>query len=118
MKKSASISEYIEGFPREVQSILKKIRATIRKTAPNAVESISYGIPTYKLDGSPLIYFAGFKSHIGIYPMTGGVRDKFKKELVGYKGGKGTLQLPLDEPIPFGLIEKIVRFKVKERAAK
>lgn len=108
------IDKYIAGFPRDVQAILKKIRTTIRKAAPRAEESISYGIPTFKLNGRPLIYFAGHKAHIGLYPMTGAIRTKFKKELSGYEGGKGTVRLPLDEPIPYALIGRIVKFKVKE----
>jgi uncharacterized protein YdhG (YjbR/CyaY superfamily) len=113
MKAPKTIDQYIAGFPKDVQTILEKIRMTIRKVAPKAEESISYGIPTFKLNG-PLIYFAGHKAHIGMYPMTGAVREKFKKELSGYEGGKGTVRFPLDEPIPYGLITRIVRFKVKE----
>ena len=112
-----TIDDYIAGFPRAVQKILETIRTTIRKAAPNAEESISYGIPTFKQNG-PLIYFAAFKSHIGLYPMTGGVKEKFQKELSGYEGGKGTVRLPLDEPIPYALIGRIVKFKIKEKQEK
>jgi uncharacterized protein YdhG (YjbR/CyaY superfamily) len=113
----ATIDDYIAGFPKDVQKILREIRTTIRKAAPRAEESISYRIPTYKLDG-PLVYFAAFKSHIGMYPMTGATRTKFEKELSKYEGGKGTVRFPLDRPIPHALIGRIVKFKVKENAEK
>ena len=111
MSIAKEVDKYIAGFPRDVQQILKKIRATIWKAAPKAEESISYGIPTYKLNGRPLIYFAGHKSHVGLYPMAGAIRQKFKKELSGYEGGKGTIRLPLDEPIPYALIGRLVKFR-------
>ena len=114
--KPTTVPEYIAGFPADVQTILRKIRATIRKAAPKAVESISYGVPTYKMDG-PLIYFAAFKNHVGVYPVTAPVRAKFK-ELSQYAGGKGTAKFPLDEPIPYPLITKIVKFKLNERRKK
>jgi uncharacterized protein YdhG (YjbR/CyaY superfamily) len=107
------IDEYIAGFPPHVQEILEEIRMTIRRAAPGAEETISYRIPTLKLDG-PLIYFAAYKSHIGLYPMTTGTKEKFKKELSAYEGSKGTVRFPLDEPIPYTLISRIVRFRVKE----
>ena len=109
-----TVAEYIDSFPSDVRAILKKIRAIIRKAAPKAEESITYRIPTYKLNGRRLVYFAAFQSHVSLYPMTGPIRTKFKKELAGLKGGKGTIQFPLDEPIPYALIEKLVKFKVKE----
>ena len=108
------VSAYIAKFPPKTRAILSRIRATIRKTAPRATESITYRIPTYKLDGHRLIYFAGFKSHIGLYPVTPDVKAKFKKELAGYKGGKGTVRFPLDEPVPLGLIGRIVKFKMQQ----
>lgn len=108
--KATTIDEYIAEFPRDVQAILKKIRATIRKAVPGAEESITYAIPTFKL-GRPVIYFAAFKSHIGVYPVTAPVQTKFKKELSKYELGKGTLRLPLDAPIPYALIAKIAKFK-------
>ena len=111
--KPQTVAEYIAGFPPDVRAVLKKIRLAIRKAAPDATESISYGIPTFKMQG-PVVYFAAFKSHVSLYPMTGPIREKFKKELVGYKGGKGTIQFPLDEPIPLALIARLVKFKVKE----
>ncbi len=111
-----TVADYIAGFPKDVQKILRTIRKTIRAAAPDAEESISYRIPTYKLNG-PLIYFAAYKAHIGLYPITAPVRAKFKRELAGYKGGKGTVQFPLDEPIPYALIARIVKLKVAERSA-
>ena len=108
------VDAYIAGFPPKTRKILARIRAVIRKAAPRAVESITYRIPTYKLDGRRLIYFAGFQSHIGLYPVTPDVKAKFKKEVAQYKGGKGTLRFPLDEPVPYGLIAKIVKFKIRQ----
>jgi uncharacterized protein YdhG (YjbR/CyaY superfamily) len=107
------IDEYIAGFPNDVQELLNKIRMTIRKAAPDAEETISYQIPTFTLKGKYLVYFAAFKKHIGLYPAPRGI-EKFKKELSVYEGGKGTVRFPLDRPIPFGLIERIVKFRVKE----
>lgn len=107
------IDEYIAGFPNDVQEILEKIRMTIRKAAPGAEETISYQIPTFTLSGRYLIYFAAYKKYISIYPAPRG-REEFKEELAGYEGGKGTVRFPLDKPIPFGLIRRIVKFRVKE----
>ena len=115
-KKPTTIDEYIAGFPADVQKILRTIRTTIRKAAPKAEESISYGVPTFKLNG-PLIYFAAFKNHIGVYPVTAPVRAKFE-ELSQYAGGKGTAKFPLDEPIPYALIGRIVKFKLSEQRRK
>jgi uncharacterized protein YdhG (YjbR/CyaY superfamily) len=106
------IDEYIAGFPSDVQEILEKIRMTIGKAAPEAEETISYQIPTFTLNGN-LLHFAAFKKHIGLYPAPRGI-EKFKKELSVYEGGKGTVRFPLDKPIPFGLIKRIVKFRVKE----
>ena len=111
--KPKDIDDYISRFATDVQPILEKIRQTIRKAAPKAEEAISYRIPTFKLNGNYLIYFAAFKKHVSIYPAPRGV-DKFKKELSAYQGGKGTVQFPLDKPIPYGLISRIVKFKAKE----
>jgi|SRR5687767_5336351 len=111
--KPNSIDEYIAGFPKTTQKILKQVRATIKKAAPKAGEKISYGIPTFTLNDRYLIYFAGFKNHISIYPAPRG-NEIFKKELSAYKGGKGTVQFPLDKPIPLDLITRIVKFKIKE----
>src|SRR5690606_34005969 len=105
-----TVPEYIETFPPEVQKILKKIRATIRKAAPKATESISYQIAAYKLDGKVLIYFAGFSKHVSVYPAPRSAPE-FAEELAAYKGGKGTVQFPLDKPIPYELITRIVSFR-------
>lgn len=114
--KPASVDEYIVGFPKEVQDILKQVRATIRKAAPEAQETIAYGMPAYRLNG-PLVYFAAFKSHIGFYATPTG-HEAFAKELSKYKQGKGSVQFPLDQPIPFDLITRIVKFRVTENASK
>lgn len=111
-----TIDEYLKAFPEEIQSILGKIRKTIRKAAPDAVEAISYQMPTFKLNGN-LVHFAAFRNHIGFYPVPSGI-DAFKKELAPYIAGKGTLRFPLDKPIPYDLIEKIVVFRAKENLAK
>ena len=108
-----TIDEYIKTFPKEVQPLLEKVRRTIRKAAPGAVETISYQMPTFKLKGKGLVYFAGYKNHIGFYPIPSGVAA-FKKELSPYKQGKGSVQFPLDKPIPYDLVTRIVRYRVKE----
>ncbi len=107
-----TIDEYIAGFPPEVQGLLEKFRKTIRKAAPDAEGTISYQIPAFTLNGN-LVHFAAFKKHIGFYPRVTAI-EKFKKELSVYEGAKGTVRFPLDEPIPFTLISKIVKFRVKE----
>ena len=111
-----NIDEYIADFPLDIQEILKKVRATIKKAAPDAEELINYGIPTFTLKGN-LVHFAGFKTHIGFYPTPSGI-EKFKKDLSVYKWAKGSVQFPLDKPIPYGLITKIVKFRVKENMEK
>lgn len=111
-----SIDEYIAGCSKELQPILTKMRATIKKAAPKADETINYGIPTFTLNGN-LVHFAGFKSHIGFYPTPSGI-EKFKKELSRYEGAKGSVKFPLDKPIPYALISKIVKFRVQENLAK
>ena len=111
-----TIDDYIAGFPEDVQEILEKIRRTIRKAAPEAAETINYQIPTFTLKGN-LVHFAAFKTHIGFYPTPTGI-EKFKKELSVYEGAKGSVKFPLDKPIPFGLISKIVKFRVKENLAR
>ncbi len=112
----ASMDEYISGFPPKVQKILRKVRTTIRKAAPGAQETIKYQMPTFILNGN-LVYFAAFKEHIGFYPIPTGI-EKFKKELSIYKQGKGSVQFPLDQPIPYDLIAQIVKFRVEENKAK
>lgn len=116
MKKATSVDGYIADFPQDVQVKLMEIRALIKKTAPKAEESISYGMPGYKLNG-PLVYFGGFKNHIGFFPTGEGVAA-FQDELTGYKTSKGTIQLPLDKPLPKTLITKIVKHRMQVNAAK
>jgi len=111
-----TIDEYINTFPEDVQIILKKMRHTIRKAAPEVSEVISYRMPGFKLNGS-LVWFAAFKNHIGFYPTSSGI-EAFKNELSSYKTSKGAIQFPLDKPIPYDLVEKIVLFRVKENLAK
>lgn len=111
--KSDNVEGYIKGFPKDVQKSLNQMRDTIRKAAPDATESIAYGMPAYKLNGKPLVYFAGYKSHIGFYATPSG-HTEFSEELSKYKQGKGSVQFPLDEPLPFDLIRRIVEFRVKE----
>jgi uncharacterized protein YdhG (YjbR/CyaY superfamily) len=112
----ATIDEYIAAFPADVQSILRKIRATIRQAAPQAQEKISYKMPAFALHGD-LIYFAAFKKHIGIYPPVRG-DEKLRKEISRYRGEKGNLKIPLDEPIPYKLIARVVKSRVKEQAVR
>jgi len=107
-----TIDEYISTFPENVQNTLKKIRKTIKESAPKAVEAMTWGMPTFKLNGN-LVHFAAFKKHVGFYPGASGI-DAFKKEISGYKNAKGSVQFPLDEPIPFYLIKKIVKYRVIE----
>lgn len=107
-----NVEEYIARFPAEVRSRLTKVRAAIREVAPQAEELISYNIPSYKLAGTYLIYFAGFAKHIGMYPAPR-TADKFKDELAKYGGGKGTVQFPHDRPLPISLIRRIVKFRAQ-----
>jgi uncharacterized protein YdhG (YjbR/CyaY superfamily) len=110
--KPKNIDEYIASFPAEIQAILEKIRATIRKAAPAAQEKISYGIPTFALSGN-LIHFAAFKNHIGLYPPVKG-DAKLQAAIAPYKGEKGNLKFPLDQPIPYALIGRIAKSRAKE----
>ncbi len=112
-----NIDSYITGFPENVQNILETIRATIKKATPEAQEGIAYGMPAFKLNGKPLVYFGGYKNYIGFYATPTG-HTKFEKELSRYKQGKGSVQFPLDEPMPLDLIAKIVKFRVQENLAK
>jgi uncharacterized protein YdhG (YjbR/CyaY superfamily) len=107
-----SIDEYIAGFPPDVQELLQKVRMTIREAAPDAEETIKYRLPTFTLEGN-LVHFGAFKKHIGFYPAPTGL-EQFKNELSGYEGSKGAVRFPLDKPIPFDLISKITKFRVKE----
>jgi uncharacterized protein YdhG (YjbR/CyaY superfamily) len=110
------IDDYIAGFPQDIQAILQKIRQTVKRAAPEATEKISYQMPTFYLNGN-LVHFAAFKHHIGFYPTPSGTA-KFKKEISGYQAAKGSIQFPLDQPMPYDLIRQIVEFRVKENLAK
>ncbi len=114
--KASNVDHYIAEFPRETQELLEQVRATIQKAAPKAEEVISYNMPAYKFHGM-LVYFAGYENHIGFYPTANGV-TAFKKELSAYKGGKGSVQFPLDQPMPVGLISEIVKFRVNANLKK
>lgn len=114
--RPGSIDEYISGFPPDVQKLLNKVRRTIREAAPDAEEAISYQIPTFKLKGN-LVHFAAFKNHIGFYPTSSGTQA-FQKELATFKHGKGSIRFPLDQPIPYDLIRRIVEFRVSETLRK
>ena len=111
-----NIDEYIASFPKDTQEILETLRMTIRAAAPAAEETINYGIPTFTLKGN-LVHFAGYKKHIGFYPTPSGI-EHFKAELAGYEQAKGSVQFPIDQPIPYDLVSKIVRFRVEENLAK
>ncbi|HJU69761.1 MAG TPA: DUF1801 domain-containing protein [Gemmatimonadaceae bacterium] len=113
----STIDEYIAGFPPDVRRVLDDVRATIRKAAPDATEAISYRIPTFTLHGSYLVYFAAHAKHIGVYPAPVDAPE-MKKLLAPYAAGKGTVQFPLDKPIPFDVITKIVQFRAKDNLAK
>lgn len=115
-KEYSTIDEYVRCFPPEVQRKLEEIRAAVKKLAPNAEEKISYQMPTFYLNGN-LIHFAAFKSHIGFYPIPSGI-EAFEQELKAYKMGKGSVQFPLDQPLPMELIKRIVEFRVKENLGK
>ncbi|MCX2681135.1 DUF1801 domain-containing protein [Galbibacter sp. EGI 63066] len=107
------IEKYIEQFPENVQGILRNMRKLIKDNAPEAEEKISYGMPGYKIHGKPLVYFAAYKNHIGFYATPTG-HSEFKDELSKYKHGKGSVQFPLDKPMPYELIERIVKYRVTE----
>jgi len=111
-KKPSTVDEYVSTFPKDVQDILENLRQTIKESAPKAQEVIRYGIPTFTLNGN-LVHFAAFKNHIGFYPTPSAI-TAFKKELSGYKQAKGSVQFPMDKPIPCGLVKKIVRYRVRE----
>lgn len=117
MDKPKSTEEYIATFPEATQKLLQLVRNTIKSNAPQAVESISYGMPAYKINGKPLVYFAGYKNHIGFYATPTG-HSEFKDELSKYKQGKGSVQFPIEEELPVTLIARIVQFRVAEVAKK
>lgn len=110
---ATTIDEYLAGFPPETRDRLAQIRAIARSVAPDAVETISYAIPTFDLDGKHLVHFAGFAKHVGFYPIPSGM-EAFKEELASYKQGRGSVQFPLSEPLPTDLIRRIIEFRVGE----
>jgi len=116
INKPDNIDDYIAGFPAEVQELLEQVRLTIKNEAPQAEEVISYGMPAFKLNGI-LVWFAAYKNHIGFYPHSTGI-VAFKKELSGYKGAKGSVQFPLNRPLPLNLIAEIVKYRIEENLHK
>ena len=115
-KKPESVSEYISNFPKSTQQILRKVRALIKKAAPEAKEKISYGIPTFTLSGN-LVHFAGYEHHIGFYPGSLAIK-MFAEDLEAYETSKGTIRFPIEKPIPLRLITRIVKFRVKMNTTK
>jgi uncharacterized protein YdhG (YjbR/CyaY superfamily) len=110
MQKIISVDEYIKTFPPQVQEILQALRSKIKEIVPEATETISYGIPTFKLKGKNLVHFGGYKSHIGFYPGSAAI-EVFKKDLKEFKTSKGAIQFPLTKPLPYPLIKKIVEYR-------
>ena len=113
-----SIDEYIGGFPKEIQKLLKEVRATIKKVVPEGEETISYSLPTIKLNGRYLIYFSAWKNHISLYPFSSAMEATMKEASPYKTSGKGTIQFPIDKPLLLGLITKIVKFRIKENLEK
>jgi uncharacterized protein YdhG (YjbR/CyaY superfamily) len=111
-----SVDEYIATHPDEVQAVLQRVRGAIRKALPDAEEAISYQIPTYRLHGGAVLYFAGWKRHYSLYPTTDHLVEAFKDELAPYEVNKGTIRFPLSQPVPLKLIERIAKFRAKEAA--
>ena len=116
MAPAKTVDDYLKPFPPEVRNTLEQLRQTIKTAAPKAEELISYMMPAYKQNGA-LVYFGGYKTHIGFYPTSKGI-EAFRKELSAYEGSKGTVRFPIDKPLPLGLISKIVKFRVKENEGK
>lgn len=116
-KYTIKVEDYIASFPKDIQEILIKMRKTILEKAPESVEHISYGMPSYKTNGKPLVYFAAYKTHIGFYATPTG-HIEFAEELSKYKTGKGSVQFPINQPLPIDLIERIVEFRVNENKSK
>lgn len=116
MEKPATIDEYIANFPADVQVILQKVREVVRTAVPTAIETINYGMPTFKLEGN-LVHFAAAKNHLGFYPTPSGI-TAFQAELISYQSSKGAVQFRYDQPIPYELIGKIAQFRANENLAK
>ena len=120
MNQSKTIKTYIEEFPENIQNVLQQVYNAAKEVLPGTEETISYGMPTFKLDGKNIVHFAAFKNHIGFYPTPDGINE-FQKELSQYKGAKGSVQFPLDKPMPLDLIKRMILFrlnKVKEKVKK
>jgi uncharacterized protein YdhG (YjbR/CyaY superfamily) len=117
VNKPKDIDEYISGFPVEIQKVLEQIRATVRKSVPEAEEVVSYDMPTFRVKNGYLVHFAAFKKHIGLYPAPTG-NEAFEKEFAGYKTGKGSIQFPLDKPMPIELIAKILHYNLEKNRSK
>jgi len=109
------VDEYLEQFSGSLRTRLDEVRQVVRESAPGAIESIGYGMPAYKLNGKPLVYFAGFTKHIGLYATPNG-HEAFKKEFAPYKQGKGSVQFPLDQPLPVELIRRVVEYRVSQQS--
>jgi uncharacterized protein YdhG (YjbR/CyaY superfamily) len=116
-RTATSIDEYIAGFPPRTREVLEEVRALIKASAPGATETISYSMPTFDLNGKHLVHFAGYEKHVGFYPIPSGI-EVFKEELEPYKHGKGSVQFPLDRPMPTDLIRRIVEFRARENTGK
>ena len=112
-KQFSPVETYIAGFPPDIQMLLDDVRATIREAAPGATEGLSYGIAAYYYNGKPLLYFGGFKKHIGLYA-TPEAQEEFEQELLGYKRGKGSVKFPFSQPLPLALIARIAKFKMQQ----
>lgn len=117
IEKPTNVDEYIKSFPKSTQALLKQVRRAIKENAPDAEELIGYGMPGYKLNKKPLVYFAGYEKHIGFYATPNG-HEKFANQLAKYKQGKGSVQFPIDQALPLDLIIKMVKFRVSENLKK
>lgn len=117
-RKFKTIDEYIAESPQEIRNILEELRRAIKESTPEAEEAISYGMPAFKFKGKNLVFFAAWKNHVGFYPHGPSAIEAFKKELAPFEQSKGTIQFPLDKPIPFDLVKEIVKFRVKQMSSK
>lgn len=114
MKASTTIDDYIDGFPPQTQDVLQELRRRIGAIVQDGEESISYGVPTVKVDGRPVVYFAGFTKHVSLYPVTGTDED-LERAVAPYRGGRGTVRFPLSRPVPYDLVDRVVRFLYAKR---